>query len=102
MKREAIVGLGKGQLYFPFMLDITPSSEYIKSEVPFMKQCHERYEALSHQHLPLNDFLILHYCNPDSLFYGAEKFYNDNHPQILPDGYILNWQEYNRLNRTTP
>ena len=89
-----------GQLYFPFMLDLTPHSEYILDELPYMKQCHAKFEEMSHQHIPLNDFLVIHYCNPDSLFYGAETYYREHNPQHTHDGYILSWKEYNELINT--
>ena len=84
-----------GQLYFPFMLDLTPYSEYILDELPVMKEQHLKYKALMKDNLDLNDYLAQHYCNPDSIFYYAEEFHRLHNPEVMPDGYIVSTHDFN-------
>jgi len=84
------------QLLFPFM---TRYIEYVRDEVPYMKERYEEFKRTTNQHITRNEYFALHYCNPDSPFYEAEKYHALHDPLRLHDGYIMDELEYNRRTR---
>lgn len=82
------------QLLFPFMRDYVTLSDYVHNEIPFMKEQHDKYVAITQDPISFNDFTVEHYCNPHSLWYMAEEFHDKYTPLRIREGVIVPKKDY--------
>jgi hypothetical protein len=63
----------KGQLLFPFMR--MPLHQYVRNEIPFIEKCYRSYRLQTSDKISIDEFMAIHYCNPDSKYYAADTYH---------------------------
>jgi hypothetical protein len=69
-----------GQILFPFM---RPNlHQYVTNEIPYIRNCYMDFRLQTSSQISIDEFMAIHYCNPDSQYYAADRY----HKMVLLHG----------------